>query len=212
MLRIGFDVDGVLANFVRIYQQLFVKHTGIDLFKPGDIEDPPCWDWPQYRGYDAAAVKTVWGIIKTDPAFWMKLEPLPDASLLRMFIRQLERKHEVYYITSRVGDRVKRQSEMWLFEQLRYHFTVGPEVWPTVLISSDKGACAKALKLDVYVDDNMDNVNGCALKSPQTRTYLINRRYNALGAPTGDGNHLDAQHEHVIRVSGLGGVFDREEL
>ena len=213
MLRIGFDIDGVLANFVRSYQKLFIRLTGEDRFLPGDIEDPPCWDWPTLRGYTEEQTALVWGAIKTDPAFWLNLEPTSDVGLLRLLIRQLERKHDVYYVTSRVGERAKRQSELWLFSQLRYPLSVGPEVWPTVLISSEKGECCHALKLDVYVDDNFDNVVDCLKKSVHTRTYLLEKRYNQnvqTSVP------VEIQGRTVLRpierIGSLGRLFDIESI
>lgn len=200
-MRIGFDVDGVLANFILSYQRLTVQLSGRDIFLPGDDVDPPCWDWPQFRGYTNEEVKRVWDSIKANPTFWLNLEPMADVATLQTMITSLELHHEVYFVTSRVGTRVKRQSEVWLFDHLNYYFNV-KNVWPTVLITAAKGDVARALKLDVYVDDNRDNAIDVGTKSPTTQNYLLSRHYNDnLGLDAGQPYH---------RVKTLGEVFDCE--
>lgn len=208
-MRIGFDVDGVLANFIPAYQALAVSVAGEDKFLPGDNVDPPCWDWPEYRGYSKEVIREVWSHIKRSETFWLNLGTMPDVKTLALLISSLERNHEVYYVTSRVGNGVKRQSELWLWQHLDYNSIMGAAASPTVLISSAKGAICKALKLDMYVDDNFDNVQNCAEESPLTRTYLLNRRYN--NPLTAEGMKFPGPlSELVIRVGGLGEVFDAE--
>lgn len=201
-MRVGFDIDGVLANFAKTYQNLVVKTTGRDLFQPGDAENPPCWDWPEYRGYTTEEMKAVWAALRRDDAFWLNLEPFEDnVSSLRQMLRELERKHEVYFVTSRSGMSPKRQSKVWLYERLHY-FEIGGE--PTVLISGEKGEVAHALKLDAYVDDNFDNTRDVVAKSPNTRTYLLNRSYN-----TGF-DWIASDGPNYTRIDTLGQMFDAE--
>lgn len=196
----AFDIDGVLADFVSAYQRLFVLTTGRDLFHCGDIDNPPVWDWPTLRGYTDEETVAVWNVIKHDSVFWMNLAAIEDnMNTLRLLIKDLEQRHEIYYVTSRLGDRPKRQTELWLAGWLRYPLNMSG-CYPTVLISGAKGDVAKALKLDVYIDDNFDNVQAVAEKSPHTRTYLLTRRYN----------ELPLLNELVVRVDTLGQMFDHE--
>ena len=189
-MKIGLDIDGVLANFCPDYQSLFITTTGRDTFQPGDAENPPSWDWPDDRGYTAKETSAVWERIKTNHAFWLGLGETPHCSTLRMMVLDLMRNHDLYYITARPGVDAKWQTEQWL----RAHLFID---LPTVLISSEKGLCARALKLDVYIDDNWDNVEDVLERSPETRTYLLNRRYNAAFTT-------------AKRVETLGQMFDAE--
>lgn len=201
-MRIGFDVDGVLAAFVPAYQQLFVTTTGRNSFTMGDHLNPPEWDWPTLRGYTKEETRVVWETIKSDPTFWLNLAPEQDAvQTVRVMLKELERKHDIYFVTSRPGERVKRQTEIWLFDHLGYPMRV-PGVYPTVLIAGHrvKGHIAKSLNLDVYIDDNFDNVQDCAEHAPNTRTYLLSRRYNQMA-------DLDPL---VVRVETIGEMFDHE--
>jgi hypothetical protein len=175
-MRIGFDIDGVLANFVAAYQPLCVQLAGgVDLFWLDDINNPPCWDWPQFRGYTDEQVKRVWDSIIGSRSFWFNLQPHTDnITALAMVLRYLEHKHDVYFITSRPGVTAKRQTEAWIRRYLPYD----RDIAPTVLLASAKGAAAKALKLDVYLDDNLDNAKDVLRESPKTRMYLLDRSYN----------------------------------
>lgn len=169
-MRIGFDVDGVLANFSDSYKSLMVHTTGRDTFPPEDSKGPACWDWDAAAGYTPEEIKQVWGVITTSPRFWQALSPLEGAQTLALVLPDMQRHHDIYFVTNRPGT-PKVQTERWL---QRY---VGIAV-PTVLISKNKGACAAALKLDAYIDDNLPNVLSVLDQSPETRTFLLRRNYN----------------------------------
>lgn len=186
-MRIGFDVDGVLAAFVPAYQKKCVEVGGRNLFHPQDIYDPPCWDWPQLRGYTDEEVGEVWRQIKEDGEFWLRLKSLPGVAALRAALSSFLKDAEIYFVTSRVGIDVKWQTEMWLLERF--------DVIPTVLISSAKGLCCHALKLDAYVDDNWDNIVAVSEQSPKTRAYLLDYAYNRINGT--------AVPSGVTRVSSL---------
>jgi uncharacterized HAD superfamily protein len=197
-MRIGFDIDGVLADFASAYQRTVVEVTGRDDFQPGDSTDPPCWDWPEFRGYTAEEMAEVWKRILADPAFWMNLAPFADNILaLRTMLHHLERHHEVYYVTNRGGARAKRQTEVWLIEHLRYPAIT--DVYPTVVLtkSDRKGHLAEALRLDAYIDDNYENCFQCSMHSPTTQTFVLDRRYNRK------------EFDNFIRVKTLGEMFDK---
>jgi 5'(3')-deoxyribonucleotidase len=203
-VRIGFDVDGVLADFTRSFVPLLIRVTGKNLFQPDDINNPPCWNWDLHRGYTKDESRMAWAVIKESRDFWASLRTTPQVRTLRMMILDLLRNHEVYFITNRTGTDVKWQTELWLRQHLQIDL-------PTVLISGAKGLCAQALKLDVYVDDNADNVNdvvnrtGPEQSRNSCRTYLLDTTYNRPGGP--ENVVVDAR---VNRVSTLGQMFDAE--
>lgn len=193
MSPIGFDVDGVLAKFTAAYQRLFVRIDGRELFQPGDEENPPTWHWPQMRGYSEDTAKSVWEHIMRDPSFWSRLAPLDGAETLSMCIAELERKHDVYFITNRPGENAKQQTEEWLRNYIGL-------TSPTVLISGDKAACCAALKLTAYVDDFLENIEACVQANADervtatvqqrklkfdTRLFLLNRNYNQSSSDAG---------------------------
>ena len=174
-MKIGIDVDGVLADFVRAYQPLFVSVTGRDLFHPGDIDNPPVWEWPTLRGYLHEETREVWNVILKDETFWFNLQPFAEncMAIMEFFHTGQADLHDVYFITSRPGVDTKFQTEQWLMTHPRV-------IDSTVLIAAHrtKGILAKALQLDCYIDDNYDNCVDVVRESPTTRCYLLHRSYN----------------------------------
>jgi len=92
-------------------------------------------------------------------------------------------KDDVYFITSRPGIDAKIQTEDWLYNAGYPH--------ATVLISSAKGLCAQALKLDVYIDDRWENCVDVATTSLKTKVFLLDRPWNR-------GNNPDAFNIVVV--------------
>ena len=214
-MRVGFDIDGVLADFVPAYQDLFIQLTGRNTFGAGDRRDPPEWNWPTLRGYTAAETSAAWGEIKKSSTFWLNLSEDRGCPTLRGMVPELERNHEVYFLTTRVGLRPKRQTEIWLWDHLGYSRLA--MVWPTVGVAAhrQKGHLVKGLALDAFIDDNLDNVNDIAWGTtptkqpepkPTCRVYLLNRAYNqnVLQCEAGVLN------PNVVRVDTIGEMFDAE--
>lgn len=171
-MRIGFDIDGVLANFIPRYEEMFVFETGRNDFPPIDpVNSVPIWNWPDLYGYTSAETRAVWQRIKTNNAFWSTLNPTPEFSLFaRWFYHNEVRDHEIYFVTSRPGINPKLQTEEWFYKHLGCP--------TTVLISEEKGEVCHALNLDLYVDDKAENIRDVTLKAPNTKAYLIDRAYN----------------------------------
>ena len=171
-MRIGFDIDGVLANFPPAYEKLFVDITGDNNFPPLTSEGPGSWNWPtDLHGYTAEHTKEAWRRIKKSPDFWVSLDAiLPDFIHFMNWLGEHEDDHELYFVTARPGTETKWQTEQWFINRIG--------VAPTVLISEEKGMIAKALNLDLYVDDKAENIKDVEEKSPNTKAYLIDRGYN----------------------------------
>lgn len=174
-MKIGIDVDGVLADFISAYQTLIIKATGRNLFQPGDIDNPPCWDWPEMRGYEKVEMDNVWALIMSDPNFWFGLHPLKDAATLAMHWDEIDEEHEVSFITNRPGLNVRKQTEEWLSYFLAAHDSL-PHV--IVVGKNAKGDVCKHMGLDIYVDDAYDNAVDVVQKAKKTRGYLVDRSYN----------------------------------
>jgi 5'(3')-deoxyribonucleotidase len=164
LARIGLDVDGVLADFNAGYIQLFNSLTGKDI--PLDYM-PETWFYEEALGIPKVTVDKALEIIQ-DPesGFWLSLDKLAEPDLDRLCYQ-----NEVYFVTTRPGEDAKRQTEEWL----SMHFGMS---YPTVLISDDKGAIARGLKLDVFIDDRDMNLWAVKGASPATTCYVLDYPYN----------------------------------
>lgn len=180
MLRIGFDIDGVLSNFDTAYEALFVEVTGRNDFAPYAIQEGPLsWNWPtDFYGYTVEDTKEVWRRIKASNSFWFERPPMPEFDAFRKWFKDpVNRQHEIYFITARPGVNTKLQTENW--------FALHLDIVPTVLISDQKGMVCKALDINYYVDDKAENILDVGLKSPGTAAYLIDKAYNRHMNPGG---------------------------
>lgn len=186
--RIGVDCDGVLADFNGAFIQRVIDVTGRDLFpvRPFDI---PTWNYPEHFGYSAAEVSAVWEDIKDDANFWVDLNDYPQTRVVLAQLQDLSTyggSADVYFITARPGIDAKVQTEEWLLEM-----GFGE---PTVLMSSAKGLCARALNLTHYIDDRWENVVDVRTYNPTTKVFLLTQPWNA---------NNDAAAEGVTRVSSV---------
>lgn len=167
---VGLDVDGILANFFKAYEDIIVEATGVDKFPARyPVLLPPTWNWPEFYGYDKKVISEVWRYIKQSPTFWTEMTALPYA---KEFLEHLDKSdHEVYFITDRPGICSQMQTQLWLADNGFY----GPNV---IISRKGKGVVAAALSLDVYIDDKGENIVDVVEKAPGTRVYMLKYPYN----------------------------------
>lgn len=173
-MRTGFDVDGLLANFNSAFIELVIAVTGEDRFPPRPF-DIPTWHYPQFYGYSDEQMDfehgPVWNAVRASKTFWAGLPPYAwTLDVLDELASRRAHGSDIYFITDRPGFRAKEQTEFWLHAM---GYDNG-----TVLISGQKHLCARALKLDVYIDDRFENVIKVAEYSPETQTFLLSQPWN----------------------------------
>lgn len=175
-MRIGVDIDGVLADFNTPFIERVIQVTGKDLFPPRPF-DIPTWNYPEHYGYTTVETSLVWDSITSDPWFWGGLPAYDTTALdLEVLDRQVCKGHDLYFITSRPGLAAKYQTERWLRNQYN-QLQSRPSMF-TVLISSAKGLCAAALKLDYYIDDRSENITDVEHCTDATAVFLMDRPWN----------------------------------
>ena len=177
-MRVGVDIDGVLADFNTRFIEEVIATTGKDLFPPRPF-DIPTWDYPQHYGYTREEVHAVWERLKANRAFWMTLPPYLGAMNLIEWLRETSQQghFDLYFITSRPGEMAKYQTEVWLAVH------GGDITWtPTVLISSEKGKCADALRLTHYLDDKWENCHDVEAHTTAT-VFMLDQPWNQRPAP-----------------------------
>jgi uncharacterized HAD superfamily protein len=166
---IGVDCDGVICDFNTTFIALCKRVTGRDLYPAG--YEPLTWNYPESLGYTADEVSAVWDVIKADQRFWLKLPVYPETKAALDYLRERRyHRDDVYFITNRMGSWPKWQTEVWL-SMMGFSSA-------TVLLSAMKGLCARALNLDVYIDDKWENCVDVVNSSACTRTFLMDRPWN----------------------------------
>lgn len=168
-LRIGIDVDGILADFNTPFRELVKAQTGISLPEISS-NYPDTWYYHKVGGVTNEQDKLLWKTIANDPCFWENVPEYPDAIGFLERLKLDFYHDDIYFITSRSGDNAKKQTENWL-EDLWFN-------GPTVLISSNKGYCCKALKLTHYLDDRNENCQDVRDTSIDTNGYMLDRPWN----------------------------------
>jgi hypothetical protein len=176
-VRIGFDMDGVLADFAgaftEVEHKLFGQSASIkpespeveaeqeeeSAGRPADGQTPR----EQRRRRDA-----IWSAIHNTPDFWTTLKPLDPGAVARIHASMLRLGWEVFFITQRpatTGQTVQRQTQAWLREQ-------GFDMPSVLVISGSRGAAAGAMRLNYHVDDSPQNCLDVASDS-KARPILI---------------------------------------
>ncbi|HXG70883.1 MAG TPA: hypothetical protein VNJ04_09770 [Gemmatimonadaceae bacterium] len=186
-LRIGFDMDGTLADFASAFHDVEVRLFGPKShIEAGQPEKEP---EEEKEGVEGASVEkkkkakkdgikaalashrrrdAVWNAIRSTPDFWNTLKPIDPDAVKRIHWLAITHKWEVFFITQRPytdGETVQRQTQHWLMAQ-------GYDMPSVLVISGSRGAAAGALRLDYHVDDSPQNCLDVISES-KARTILI---------------------------------------
>jgi 5'(3')-deoxyribonucleotidase len=174
-LKLGIDIDGVLADFTRSYGELLVEVSGRKLL-PEDFYkgwEPSTWYWERELGYTKEEEAKAWEVINNPKErFWTMLDLIDDSAEHYHMLRAINRDNDLYFITSRPGKSALRQTKEWIGDC----YDIDD---PNVLICHQKGLACAALELDRYLDDKGENIQNCHLHSPKTEAMLLNMPYNA---------------------------------
>jgi len=161
-IRVGFDVDGVIANFNKTFRETAAQVDG------GAADDPSN---PAARPLGADAIKRIWDHISRTPQWWLQLEAYEPEQIERIYRTSRERRWEVYFMTTRpssAGETTQFQTQWWL-ESHRFPM-------PAVLtVPGSRGDAANTLKLDIAVDDRLSNCVDIIAAS-RSKAILVLRR------------------------------------
>jgi hypothetical protein len=180
-LRIGFDLDGVLADFASAYRDVEAGLFGADqapsVAEPAEEEEQQnaaAADQSSKPSRDRSRRDAIWRQIQSTPDFWLSLKPTDPLAVRRIHDLMMRYRWEVFFITQRPatqGDTVQRQTQRWLVSQ-------GFDLPSVLVIGGSRGAAAGALRLDYHVDDSATNCLD-VLSDAQARPILV------VGSPDG---------------------------
>ena len=186
-LKIGVDVDGVLADFKSGFTQAVRAVHGQDIGA-----DDPATSWSDRltnRELDAA-----WKHISRSANWWTTLQAYEKPQVKRLYELSRERRWEVFFLTKRpatAGEPVQYQTQWWLEQQ--------GFVMPSVLtVPGSRGELSNALRLDIVLDDQL--INCVEVVSASTAKAVLVLRSAADAA----------QRDHAT-ARGIGTVAQLEE-
>jgi hypothetical protein len=163
-LRLGFDIDGVLANFRASF-----RNTAAKLVR-GDVEDLDPDQAESESPLSPGDVRRVWDHIAKTPNWWMELDPYEPEQIARLYGLTRASGWEVFFMTKRppsAGDSVQFQTQWWI-ERFGFYL-------PSVLtVPGSRGDVANALRLDLILDDQLINCVEVVSASP-TKAILMQR-------------------------------------
>lgn len=185
-MRIGCDLDGVLADLNRAFTAVALQRypeldlsavTAADVVAaaPGregsDSQTPVEAPGPRADaslGLSRRQMEETWDEVCAVPDFWETLEEIETGTVARLSALATSERWDLIFLTSRPwtsGRPVQRQTQRWLDRQ-GFPF---PSVY---VVHKSRGRIADALALDVVIDDRAENCLDVALES-KARAILI---------------------------------------
>ena len=178
-LRVGFDLDGTVADMYSALRREAIKLFGEEVLRtpveaskpqePGQEKDAQ----PKVEDDQAAKLaiqelhltarqqNQLWDHVKKIENFWTTLPELEPGIMSRIAKAASERRWEVIFLTTRpatAGELVQLQSQRWL----EAHGFQYPSVF---VVQRSRGKIADALGLDAFVDDRPENCLDIAVES-----------------------------------------------
>ena len=174
-MNIGFDLDGVLANFHYGFSKVANKLFGSPIVE--DINEVRAYRWEDW-GYplDKKQHNKVWREIDSNTNdFWLDLQPLVENTIFERMKKMEKENCNFFFITSRkntAGKSALSQTKDWIESCTALkNFSVIP--------SHRKGGILARAEIDFFIDDLPENVIEAAIEAPKCESFLLVRPYNA---------------------------------
>lgn len=144
-LRIGIDVDGVIADFRTAFHAAAVRCLRRDVSVSQDRQSA--------GPLSSDDVRKVWDYIARTQNWWMDVPPYEPDQIARLYSLTRAVGWEVFFMTKRppsAGDSVQFQTQWWI-ERFGFYL-------PAVMtVPGSRGDLANGLRLDMIIDDQVLN-------------------------------------------------------
>lgn len=171
--RIGFDMDGVLADMDRALQahaaSLFGE-SAVEAAPPPPTDESSEADKPTVSGLNLSSRQEtkLWRHVQSIENFWETLEEIESGAVARLAAVAEQGRWEVIFLTKRpatAGHTAQRQSQRWLEAK-------GFKLPSVYVVQGSRGRIATALALDIVVDDRAENCLDVVMDS-KARSILV---------------------------------------
>lgn len=153
-LRIGFDLDGVLADMDAELGRLAIELFGeAEPKAPAELGQTSDATPPVNLKLSARQQRRLWQHVHGVENFWGTLHEIEAGAVKRLAAVAAERRWEVIFLTRRpesAGETAQRQTQRWLEAK-------GFPLPSVFVVQGSRGRIASALALDIVVDDRVDN-------------------------------------------------------
>lgn len=179
-LRIGFDLDGTVADMYSALRREAIKLFGEEVLRKAEVvpakpQEAGAEQTPPPKPEDdqtttlamqelhltARQQSQLWDHVKEIENFWTTLPELEPGIISRIAKAASDRRWEIIFLTTRPptnGELVQLQSQRWL----EAHGFQYPSVY---VVQRSRGKIADALHLDAFVDDRPENCLDIAVES-----------------------------------------------
>lgn len=211
-LRIGFDLDGVLADMetalIREAEKLFgpsvgqsatppaaaAPHASMSDLVPEDVSD----NAPLRHELHLTAKqrRLLWRQVSAIDGFWESLEEIEPGIVASLASIATERRWEIMFLTRRpatAGATSQVQSQRWL-EAKGFRF---PSVY---VVTGSRGLIASALSLDIVVDDTPSNCVDVASDSKARTIAIFRDQQPAPAVFQSMGIHMVKSTDECLRL------------
>jgi hypothetical protein len=225
-LRIGFDLDGVLADMeteiIRQAELLFGESMArvLEQRASGEASETPCAEPPvdapviERLNMTARQQRRLWKHVESIENFWQTLNETEPGIVAKLFQLASSRRWEIIFLTKRpqsAGAITQLQSQRWLQSK-------GYELPSVYVVQKSRGRIAEALGLDIVIDDRPENCLDVVTDS-KARSILVWRdrdkqipgaaRRLGIGVVSSVSDCLDVLVEIDSERDGGPGVMER---
>jgi hypothetical protein len=163
-LRLGVDIDGVLADFRAAFRDAARECLRRDVAVDSE---------PDEAALSHSEIDRVWTHIGRSANWWMSVKAYEPDEIANLYALARSGKWEICFLTKRpasAGDAVQFQTQWWLEQQGFYLPAV-------ITVPGSRGDLANALRLDLVIDDQFVN---CAevIGAGPTKALLMLRDAN----------------------------------
>lgn len=174
-IKIGVDLDGVVADFSYKFSTVLRKLYGDHLPLVTKESKVSHWEWDMwYPELNREQYMKAWEhVCNNEYGFWEDI-PLVDEPEWKNFLTLNEYANlDVYFITARAkvpGKSVAQQSQLWLDRN--------GWINPQVIVTTEKEHFIKMLNIKYFIDDRKENCESVKLYNPNCNVYVYDALHN----------------------------------